>query len=152
MTSNTFEIREMRVEDMPQTLALMRALARFEDYIDQFNMDEEALANWVFEDGRFNVLVAARGEEICAYASFYIIEFTYDQKPTMILKELFAKPEVRGQGLGGALFERVKLNARTKGAARLQWLVLTDNNKAQAFYTQHGGAQDCKWQNWHITI
>ncbi|HHL43157.1 MAG TPA: GNAT family N-acetyltransferase [Hellea balneolensis] len=150
--TNDFIVRNMTRRDIPQTLELMRGLARFEGYIDDFKMDADTLVKWAVEDDGFIVFVAARADEILAYASCYVISYTYDQKPTLVLKELYAKPAARGDGVAKAIFTAVKDKARALGAARLHWLVLPDNERAQKFYQKHGGRESKAWQNWEITF
>lgn len=58
------------------------------------------------------------------------------------LLALAVDSERRGQGLGGALLERVRHQMRTEGALRLSLDVRADNQDAMAFYRRHGFAPE----------
>lgn len=50
------------------------------------------------------------------------------------LQDLFAVPEVRGQGVGRALIEHVYEQAAVKGASRVWWLTHESNTHAMQLY------------------
>ncbi len=149
----SYNIRPFTAADIPQLLEMMRALAVFEDYIDGFAMDAETLTRWgLASEAKFHVFVADDGADLHAYAACYEIPYTYDARPTLVLKEMYAKPEARGTGAAQGVMQAVIDKARDIGAARLHWLVLPDNTRAQRFYRQFGGRPDKKFDNWHITF
>ncbi|MBC7974380.1 MAG: GNAT family N-acetyltransferase, partial [Myxococcales bacterium] len=81
-------------------------------------------------------------------AVVYAIPFTYDLRPTLVLKELFVAEPTRATGIGRALMTAVLAHARTTGCGRLQWDVLPDNHRAKAFYRRFGGQPDAAWERW----
>lgn len=50
------------------------------------------------------------------------------------LQDLFASPEVRGQGVGRALIEHVYAQAAALGASRVWWLTHETNQQAMQLY------------------
>lgn len=54
------------------------------------------------------------------------------------LEELYVKPELRGQGLGRTLLERVMDDARQAGADRMDLGTSTDDAAARALYEKLG--------------
>ena len=150
---NNLTIRPFAKVDIPQLLEMMRGLAVFEGYIDDFRVDEQTLIEWgLCADPKFHVYVADQGEELLAYAACYEIPFTYDRRPTLALKEMFATPSARGTGAASGVMQAAIDKAKSIGAGRINWLVLPDNDRAKAFYTKHGGSHDTDWENWHITL
>jgi len=176
--------------DAGPLLRLMRELAVFEGYADQFRVTERdlierGLGNRRPKGRRFLVdrlageerrlrLVRSRSPrgarlspgpaaqltaivtdgavgELAGYAVVYEIPFTYDLRPTLVLKELFVVATARSLGLGGVLMTAVLAHARARGCARLQWDVLPDNLRAQAFYRRFGGRPDVAWQRWCLS-
>ncbi len=150
---NDFTIRSFTKDDIPQVLEMMRGLAVFESYIDDFVVDAQTLTEWgLGENPKFHVYVADAGGELLAYAACYEIPFTLDCRPTLVLKEMFARPQARGTGAAGGVMQAVIDKAKSIGAGRINWLVLPDNERAKKFYTKHGGNHDTDWHHWHITF
>ncbi len=144
-------IRHATPSDAQELLGLMRALARFEGYLDAFRVTvDDLLARGLHDraDRQFVAFVAERDGQLLAYGVVYAVPFTYDLRPTLILKELYVRETARGCGLGDALMAAVIAHARQLRCARLKWDVLPDNLPAQRFYRRHGGAPDIGWQQW----
>ncbi len=57
---------------------------------------------------------------------------------TCYLQDLFADPEVRGQGIGRALIEAVYAAADTEGAASVYWQTQEFNTTARRLYDRIG--------------
>lgn len=146
MLSPCDAVRAAEQSGVPALLAMMRELAGFEDYLDDFRIDEQALLSRAFgPDAQCEVLVADGGGHLAGYAVVLAIPFTFDLRPTLLLKELYVREGHRRAGLGQALMQGVALLAQRKGAGRLKWDVLRGNARAQAFYTRLGGKPDDKW-------
>ena len=139
-------VREARAEDVPALLPLMRELARFEDYLEDFAVDEEQLTARAFApEPQCRIFVAETSDRLLGYAVIQELTFTYDLRPTVRLKELYVAPDARSQGLGEQLLAAVARWAKTRGAGRLKWDVLAGNQKAERFYQRLGGQPDTKW-------
>lgn len=148
-----FIVRPFTKSDIPQLLDLMRRLAVFENYIDAFDIDGQILVEWgLCDDPKFHIFVADKDGELLAYAVCYEVPFTYDRKPTLVLKEMFAILKARGSGAAGGVMQAVIDKAKSIGAGRIKWLILPDNERAKTFYKKHGGSHDTDWHNWHITF
>ena len=146
-------VKSFTADDIPQLLVLMRGLAVFEGYIDDFAVDQHTLIEWgLCADPKFHVFVAEQNGELLSYAACYEIPFTMDSRPTLVLKEMFALPKARGTGAASATLEAVIDKAKSIGAGRINWLVLPDNERAKSFYRKHGGKHDTDWDHWHIPL
>lgn len=150
-----YAIRPFEHRDVPQLLDLMRQLARFEGYIDRFRVTEADLVErGLGEMPQFEALVAARADlnQLIGMAVLLIVPFTYDLRPTLVLKELFVSQEARGAGVGAALFDSVESRARTLRCGRINWTVMSGNSGAEAFYRRQGARPDSKWHGWVLDL
>lgn len=144
-------VRDFDRADAPQLWELMRQLAKFEGYIDEFAVTEaDLVAFGLGEEALFHTYVASieADRELCGMAVTYPLLWTFDRRPTLVLKELFVSENARGAGVGAALFRKVAWRARQMDASRLHWTVLRGNRRAEAFYTNHGGKRDQQWIPW----
>ncbi len=152
--TNQIVVRPFTRQDTPQLLDLMKGLARFENYIDAFAVREEDLIRFgLGEDPLFDAQVACgihAPDQLLGMAVTYMIPWTYDLRPTVVLKELFVAESARHRGVGRALMTKVAHRAVEQGAARLQWTVLPSNGDAQGFYRGLGARPDRDWQPWQL--
>lgn len=139
------KIRAAAPEDVPQLLELMRALAAFEGYLDEFAVDADALRQRAFGPAAQCQVFVAESDDLLGYAVVLSIPFTYDLRPTVRLKELYVVENGRHQGIGERLMQRVASWARDQGAGRLLWDVLAGNDAAERFYRRLGGRRVRKW-------
>ena len=138
--------REFKRKDVPQVLELMKGLAKFEGYIDNFNVTESDLISYgLGKNPRFKIFVACKTEVIFGIAVTYTIPWTYDLRPTVILKELYISKQARGKGIGKSLMKKVANYAKLIDAPRIQWTVLENNEKAKTFYQSLGATTDKNW-------
>lgn len=145
-----FMVRDFQAGDIPALLHLMRALAVFEGYADRFAVTADDIASQgLGPDPVFGakVAVAATGDLI-GMAVHHVIRWTFDRRPTLVLKELYVLDHWRGAGVGRALMRAVAAHAVAIGAPRLRWLVLPDNGEAMRFYRSMGGRPEAEWQSW----
>jgi GNAT superfamily N-acetyltransferase len=85
-------------------------------------------------------------------AVHYAVSWTYDLRPTLVLKELYVDERARGSGVGKALMTAVIDEGRRIGAARLQWVVLARNDDAKRFYGRFGARHDHVWEPWRLPL
>lgn len=154
-TISVGEVREFREQDASQLLELMRGLAEFEGYIDDFAVSEsDLIANGLGENRSFQAFVVPDELEtqLLGMAVTYIIPWTYDLRPVVVLKELFVRKEARQHQIGQALFERVVKLAKARKASKVQWTVLRGNDAAVNFYQAHGARPDDVWETWLLPL
>lgn len=153
MSADGLHVRPFTHDDVEAVWELMRALAVFEGYIDAFAVTPDDLRLYgLGATPAFGVFVAAKGEVLAGIAVHYRIPWTYDLKPVVVLKELYVAEAFRGEGVGQALFARLRANAVEIGASALRWTVLPDNMAAQRFYAGQGAARDADWQHWTLPL
>lgn len=149
-------VRPAFVHDIPQLIGLMRGLASFEGYLDRFAVTEADLLDRGFSNERepqFHVFVAAdAAEKLSGYALTYLVAFTFDLRPTLVLKEFFVTADQRGTGVGRKLFSAVLEYGRARDVRLMRWQVLPANEAAKRFYAGFGGSVDAGWDNWVLEI
>lgn len=151
VATDTPTVRPFDRGDVPELIELMRGLARFEGYIDDFRVTEQDLVeHGLGNPRRFEAFVAqASGAgPLLGMSVVYLIPWTFDLRPTMVLKELFVADTARGRGVGEALMRHVAKRAAELDCPRLVWNVLHSNDRARAFYRGLGAARDRIWQGW----
>ena len=146
-------VRPAERGDVDRLLELMRGLARFEEYIDDFAVTRGSVLEHGFGDERlFTAFVAEQGEDLVGMAVVYTIPWTYTLRPKVVLKELFVEEAARNAGAGKALMAAVVSHARSIGAAELIWTVMDGNRAAEGFYRSLGASPDHKWHNWSLNL
>jgi GNAT superfamily N-acetyltransferase len=146
-------IRHAVKEDCKALLTLMKKLAIFEDYIDDFAVTEQDLLDHGFSENQtFIAVVAEQNKKLQGYLVYYLIPFTYDLKPTLFIKELYVNKSSRGKNIGKELMQFTINDAKEKDCGRMKWDVLSDNIKAQLFYKNFGAKYDERWQGYVLKI
>ncbi|WP_181176170.1 GNAT family N-acetyltransferase [Mesorhizobium sp. B2-3-4] len=153
MSKAAMIVRPFARQDVGAVLALMQALAVFEGYDDKFRVTEaDVIEHGLGPSPRFGVLVAEVDNEITGIAVHYLIPWTYDLKPVVVLKELYVAESARGMSVGHALVTRLRDHAVGIGASAVKWTVLRSNMPAKAFYRSLGARADEIWDPWLLTI
>ncbi len=146
-------VRLAEPRDVDRLLELMRGLARFEEYIDDFAVTRESVLEHGFGDDRlFVAFVAEQDDDLVGMAVVYTISWTYTLRPRVVLKELFVEESARNTGAGRALMAAVVSHARSIDAAELIWTVMDGNRAAEGFYLSLGASPDRKWNNWSLNL
>ena len=140
-------IRQAGPKDMPQVLELIKELAAFEKEPDAVIITAEDLVKDGFGDNPlFTCFVAEVNGVIQGMALVYYRYSTWKGR-TVHLEDLVVRQEMRGTGLGSALYKKVIDYSREHGVKRTEWVVLDWNTPAIDFY-QRSGATVLK--DWHI--
>ena len=153
--SESISLRDATRHDVDGLIELMRGLAQFEGYLDRFTVTPRDLLERGFDtscEPQFHVVVAEKGGQLIGYALTYLVPFTFDLRPTLVLKEFFVSPQERGAGIGHRLFRAVLERGQRVNARLLRWQVLPSNAPAANFYRSFGGQIDSAWDNWVLEL
>ena len=146
------QIRKAVEEDIPELLPLMRELAEFEKYAQQFAITEETLREQGF--GRsppdFHCFVAEEDGKLFGFLVYYFVPFTYRAKPNLIIKELYVAEGHRSQGVGKLLMKAVAKEADRAGCGMIKWWVAKWNKRGIKFYKQLGARIDDDWHEFQM--
>jgi GNAT superfamily N-acetyltransferase len=151
MVRDSVRIRPMAREDMPELLRLMEGIVTYERGTDFRLTEAELLKRGFGERPEFGAFVADRGDSrLCGMAVHYEIPLMHTLEPLLMMKWLFVDADVRGQGIGRRLMQRMARHAMDTGHKKFCWFVLKHNAPAQAFYRELGAAPDPDWDRWML--
>jgi ribosomal protein S18 acetylase RimI-like enzyme len=145
-------IRIGKKEDMASVLGLIQELADFEKEPEAVKITVEDLIRDGFgQQPLFHVFVAEMNsnsgeKEIVGIALYYYRYSTWKGK-IIHLEDLVVKNEMRGKGIGLALYSEIIKQAQKDKVRRVDWHVLDWNTPAIAFY-EKTGAKVLK--DWHL--
>lgn len=132
-------------------MKLLLALARFE-HLDPPSADgQRRIISDIFEKKILNLFVATDRGELVGYALYFYSYSSFLAKPTLYLEDLFVLEEHRKKGLGLALFLRCVDEAINHECGRMEWAVLSWNEKAIAFYEKLGASRLDEWRFFRLT-
>ena len=137
-------------KDAGLVLEFIRGLAEYEHLLDQVEATEEGLRKHLFEDHRAGVIIAEYDGAPAGFALYFHNFSTFVGKPGLYIEDLFVKPDLRGKGLGRALFTRIAALAVEQGCGRLEWACLNWNEPSIAFYKAQGGRPLTEWTTFRI--
>ena len=139
------QIRGGRRRDAEQFVSLVRALAKFEQLDPPSAEGTRRLVDDIFRKKRVNLIVASDGGRLVGYALYFYNYSSFVAKPTLYLEDLFVLDEYRKRGIGFALFRKCVDIAMSEGCGRMEWAVLTWNEKALNFYEKLGARRMSDW-------
>ncbi|MCV2884492.1 GNAT family N-acetyltransferase [Aestuariibacter sp. AA17] len=148
---NNVRIRAADRQDCERVLELMKQLAEFEGYADNFAVTLEDLHHRYIEQRQFGILVGDVNGTIEGILVYFYQPFTYDLSPWMVIKELFISKASRGSGLGQALMTHARKLCKDNGGKKMKWEVLKSNHMAKAFYQKQGAELHDDWQTMSIS-
>lgn len=149
-------IRPARREDTGVISRFIRALGAFEGLEGSLTFREEDLERELFDRCLLGAAVAecrkADSSPDSAYpvgfALWYFTYSTFRGQRGLFLEDLFVLPEARDQGIGSALLEWVGAFAREQGCFRMDWGVLSWNERAKKVYRGIGAGPVVDWEWW----
>jgi GNAT superfamily N-acetyltransferase len=151
-------IRRAVREDCARLLELVQELATYERAPDEVTVTLEHFTESGFgEKPVWWAFVAevpsssGRGVEIAGFALYYIRYSTWKGQ-AMYLEDILVTNEMRGQGIGKLLFDRLIEEAREKKFNRIIWQVLDWNDPAINFYKKYNAEIDAGWLNCSIYV
>ncbi|WP_310560416.1 GNAT family N-acetyltransferase [Flavobacterium sp.] len=132
------KIRKGTPEDMEAVLSLIKELAVFEKESNAVEITVEDLVRDGFgQNPLFHVFVAELESQIVGIALYYYRYSTWKGK-TIHLEDLVVKENMRGSGLGFALYSEIIKQGKKDEVRRIEWNVLDWNTPAINFYKNSG--------------
>lgn len=148
-------IRPALPGDVPDLLALIRALAEYEKLAHLVVTDEAALSAALFGPQpaaeALIALDAGQSGQVAGFALFFHTFSTFLGRRGLWLEDLFVLPAQRGKGLGRALLTHLAGIARERGCGRFEWSVLDWNTPAIGFYERMGATLLPEWRIARVT-
>jgi len=143
----TINIREAKKEDCPRLLELVNELAVFELAPQEVTVTLEEFEEAGFgERPVWKAYVAEVEDVIVAFALYYVRYSTW-KGCRMYLEDLIVTEEMRGNGVGKLLFDRLIVEAKEMGFNGMTWQVLDWNEPAIKFYKKYEASIESSWLN-----
>ena len=140
-------IRRANKYDCPRLMELIRELAEYERAPEEVTVTLQHFEESGFgENPVWWAFVAEIDGIVAAFALYYIRYSTWKGR-RMYLEDILVTQEMRGQGLGSALFERLIEEAQEKNLNGIVWQVLDWNEPAIKFYEKYNVKFDAEWVN-----
>jgi ribosomal protein S18 acetylase RimI-like enzyme len=131
-------IRAATAADAATIVRLLRALAEYEDLLDQVKIDAAAVLRDGFGERRyFECLLAEVAGAAVGLAVFYHTYSTFEGRPELYVEDIVVDQAARGQGVGRALMARLAALALERNCFCLDLAVL-HWNPARDFYRRLG--------------
>ncbi len=145
-------LRSATIDDVPQVLAFIRALAAYERLLHAVVATEDGLRLALFGPRPYAEVVLAEDAGIpIGFALFFHTFSTFLGQPGLHLEDLFVIPEARGRGVGRALLGHLARLAVERGCGRVEWAVLDWNAPAIRFYESLGARPNTEWTIYRLT-
>ena len=133
-------------KDIPLILNFIKKLAEYEKLTDQVTATEENLRQTLFGDKKYaEAVIAYYKNEPAGFALFFHNYSTFMSKPGLYLEDLLVLEEMRGKGIGKAIFEYLINLAKERNCGRFEWSVLDWNKPAIDFYKKFGASPMDEW-------
>jgi GNAT superfamily N-acetyltransferase len=150
--TDAITIRPATVHEVPQVLAFIRALAKYERLEHEVQATEQDLRESLFGERPYaEAVLACVGAEPVGFALFFHNYSTFRGRPGIYLEDLFVLPAARGRGIGKRLLTWLARTAVERGCTRLEWSVLDWNEPAIAFYRGLGAVSMDEWTTFRVT-
>ncbi|MBR2657286.1 MAG: GNAT family N-acetyltransferase [Loktanella sp.] len=131
------DIRAATDRDIPDVIRMINALATHHG--DTAEISEAELMRDAYSDRPWlHLLVAQSGDTMLGYAALFGTVQLHMGRRDMVVHHMYTDPDYRGQGIGQALVEACKQEARAQSCAYLEVGTDPDNLAAQAFYLAAG--------------
>ncbi|NCB51772.1 MAG: GNAT family N-acetyltransferase [Clostridia bacterium] len=143
--SDNLEFSFAAEEDIPEIMSFIKALAAYENMLDDVVATEDLLREWIFEKKTVEVFFAKVGGENIGFALYFHNFSTFLGRAGIYLEDIFVLPEHRGKGCGKAIFKKLAQIAVDRGCGRLEWACLDWNASSIAFYLSLGARPMDEW-------
>ena len=145
-------LRDAGRDDLHLVLRFIRALAEYERLAHEVSADEATLGRFLFgEPRRAEALIAEWEGEPVGFAVWFYSFSTFLGRPSLYLEDVFVEPELRGKGIGTAIFAHLAARAIQQGCGRMEWSVLDWNAPSIAFYRAIGARPREGWTLQQLT-
>jgi len=140
-------ISKVDEHNVQHLLHLIQELARFEHLPPPDLQARDRLERDVLRpDPPFSAFLAFLDSKPVGYITYYFTYSTFQGRPVLFLEDIFVLQAARRKGVGEALFRFCLEEAQLRGCARMEWAVLTWNERAIKFYERMGG----KRLDWYL--
>lgn len=143
-------IRKAKKEDCQRILELIHELALYEKAPEEVTVTLEEMEDAGFGKNPVWEAYVAEVEGFIRGIALYYVRYSTWKGRRIYLEDLIVTEEMRGQGLGKLLFDKVVDEMKEKKYSGMVWQVLEWNSPAINFYKKYNASFDPEWVN--VTI
>jgi GNAT superfamily N-acetyltransferase len=147
-----FQIRKAVKEDCPRLLELVQELATYERAPNEVTVTLDHFTESGFGRNPVWWAFVAEFEGVVVGFALYYVRYSTWKGQAMYLEDILITNEMRGNGIGRLLFDRLIVEAREKKFNRIIWQVLDWNEPAINFYKKYNAEIDGGWLNCSIYV
>jgi len=146
-------LRLAKREDSHGILDLLVALADFEHLDPPDSLAKRRIIHDIFSKKSLNLFVAVdkSSSKLVGYALYFYTYSSFLARPTLYLEDIFVLEEHRRHGVGSDLFMKCVAEAKRNHCGRMEWAVLTWNQRAIDFYEKLGAKRLKEWYTYRLT-
>ena len=138
--------------DVPLVARFVHALAVYEKLEHLVTGTEAQFETLLFgSPPSAHALIAEWDGVPVGFAVWYFAISTFTARTKLYLEDVFVAPEVRGQGIGRAIFADLARRAVAAGSSGMEWSVLDWNAPSIAFYRSIGATPHEGWTTQRLT-
>ena len=141
---NSLHLKSAIEHDVPRILRMLQDFAEFEKLSEFCTVTEEKLREAMFGERPCveGLMAFDEADKAVGYALFYENFASFRGQRGIYLEDLYVAPEMRGAGIGLAIFKHLANLALSRKCERMDWLVLKWNEPAVRFYEKLGAQID----------
>lgn len=144
-------IRQARREELPQVLAFIIELAKYENLEHEVVATIETMDRWLFVEQKATVLFCCEDGKPVGFALYFYNYSTWEGCCGLYIEDLFIQRAFRGKGYGKALIEHISAIAVGQGCTRVEWVCLDWNKMSIDFYKSLGAVPMDGWSTYRLT-
>lgn len=145
-------LREANPEDCPEVLRMIQALANYENRGSSVTARVEDIRNLLFgERPMAEATLAELDGEAIGFALYFHTISSFAGKPGLYVEDLFVAKEHRSKGVGRKLLIHLARLALERKCLRLEWSVLSWNQRAIEFYVSLGAHHLDAWHHYSLS-
>ena len=145
-------VRRATAADCPRLLEMIRELALYEKAPLEVTVSLQHFTESGFGAQPIWWAFVAEEENLIHGFALYYIRYSTWKGQCLYLEDIIVTEKMRGQGIGGQLFERILEEAKERKLVRVIWQVLEWNEPAIRFYKKYNATLDPEWINGAIEI
>jgi len=145
-------IRRAVKQDCPRILELIQELALYEKAPNEVTVTLPHFEQSGFGNSPVWWAFVAEANGIVQGFALYYIRYSTWKGQRMYLEDLLVTEELRGQGIGSLLFDKLIEEAKAKGFNGITWQVLEWNEPAKNFYKKLNASFDAEWVNCAVSL
>jgi len=151
-TDEKLVLKQASPEDVPLILSFIKEIADYEKLSHEVVATEETLHKSLFgKNANTEVIITYYENKPAGYAVFFHNFSTFIGKNGLYLEDIYVKPELRGEGIGGKIFNHLVKLAVERNCGRMEWSVLNWNTPAINFYKKLGAEPMEEWTVYRLT-